>query len=159
MRRALVPLLAAILSVAVPLSAQERLTSDFEIAAMNRLLESSSDPFHRFSAHLNLGDLRLERGEMTAANSEYRKALQIAEVEMKKSRERSELRRYARAASYAGLASAKLGRGGTAMRLLDESLRYESDSSGGWNTYASAMTILGEHEKAVSAARNAVTFS
>ena len=156
MRHALVPLLIAILSASVPLFAQERLTSDFEIAAMNQLLESSSDPFHRFSAHLNLGDLRLARGEMTAANSEYKNALQIAETEMRKSRERSELRRYARAASYAGLASAKLGRGGTAMRLLDESLRYESDSSGGWNTYASAMTILGEHEKAVSAARNAV---
>lgn len=157
MSRVLLPLVVALLlASASPALAQERLTSDFEIAAMNRILESSSDPFHRFSAHLNLGDLRLARGEMAAARRDYGRALEIAEAEMTRSRERSELRRYARAASYAGLASAKLGRRGTAMRLLEESQRYESDSAGGWNTYASAMTVLGAHDKAVAAARNAV---
>lgn len=150
--------IAALMTVSTA-AAETRAASDFEIAAMRRQLESASDAFSRLSAHLNLGDLFLERGETTTARAHYTKALVLAEAERTRSRETSALRRYARATSYAGLAAARLGRDGEAFRLLEESLRYDSDSAGTWNVYASAMTVLGKHSRSVSAARNAVTIA
>ncbi len=152
-------LLIAVLFALTSWAAEPRAASDFEIAAMKRQLESASDAFSRFSAHLNLGDLFLARGESVAARIHYGDAFTLAQSEMIRSRESSSLRRYARAASYAGLASARLGRGGESLRLLEESLRYDSDSASTWNVYASAMTVLGRDIKSVSAARNAVTIA
>ncbi len=152
-------LMLCALAAFVAEASEGRATSDFEIAAMNRQLETSRDAFSRIAAHMNLGDLQAGRGNQTAARSHYETARTLAEEEMGSARKSSALRRYARAASWAGLSAAKLGRGGEAHRLLEEALRYDSDSTGSWNVYASAMTVLEKHTHSVAAARNAVTIA
>ncbi len=150
----LVPLLA------LPLSAQEtRMASDFEIAQMKQQIAKSRDFISQLSGHLNLGDLYATRNERSTAAAEYAKALDIASVERESARRGSDLTRYSTATSYAALASAKLGRDQQAFELLEEAMRYSSDSAKSWNLYSSAMSLLGKSRKAAAAARNAVTIA
>lgn len=141
------------------LLAQTRLASDFEIAQMELQLARSRDFEAQLSGRLNLGDLRAVRNERSLAQTEYRKALDLAERERLAARRDSNLSRYANATSYAALAQAKLGRAAEAFALLEETARYASDDAEAWNLYASAMRTLGHPRKAVSAARNAVAIA
>jgi tetratricopeptide (TPR) repeat protein len=136
-----------------------RIASDFEIAQMKEQLSRSRDFSARISARLNLGDLYGSRSEKTAAAAEYEEALKLSSAERASARKASDLWRYAMATSYAGLASAKLRREVEAFGLLEEAVRYESDSAETWNVYAAAMSILRKREKAISAARNAVAIA
>ena len=136
-----------------------RIASDFEIAQMKQQLARSRDFSSRVSAHLNLGDLYTSRNEKSTAADEYEQALKIASDERAAARKASNLTRYAAATSYAALANAKLRRDGEAFDLLQEAIRYASDSAETWNLYASAMSILGKKEKTISAARNAVAIA
>jgi tetratricopeptide (TPR) repeat protein len=148
--------LLLLLVIAMPLAAQQRLASDFEIAQMERQLASSRNFEAQLSGRLNLGDARSARNERSLARAEYAKAADLAERERLDARRDSSLSRYANATSYAALAEAKLGRGARAFELLEEAARYASDDAETWNLYASAMRILGYPRKAVAAARNAV---
>jgi len=145
-----------LLLATLPLAAQSRLASDYEIAQMERQLERSRDFESQLSGRLNLGDVRAARNERSLARDEYSRALTLAERERLAARRDSSLSRYANATSYAALAQAKLGRGASAFELLEEAARYASDDAETWNLHASAMRILGHPRKAVSAARNAV---
>ncbi|MEO8381342.1 MAG: tetratricopeptide repeat protein [Acidobacteriota bacterium] len=146
----------ALLPGGSPMTAQQRLASDFEIAQMESQLARAHDFEAQLSGRLNLGDLRAARNEPALARAEYTRALTLAEHERLEARRESRLTRYANATSYAALAAAKLGRGTEAFALLEEAARYASDDPETWNLYASAMRILGHPPKAVAAARNAV---
>lgn len=148
--------LLLILTLALPVAAQQRLASDFEIAQMESQLARSRDFESQLSGRLNLGDIRAARNERSLARAEYVQASQLAERERLDARRDSSLSRYANATSYAALAQAKLGRPARAFELLEEAARYASDDAETWNLYASAMRILGHPLKAVAAARNAV---
>lgn len=147
---------ALLMLLAIPLGAQQRLASDFEIAQMEKQLARSRTFEAQLSGRLNLGDVRAARNELTLARAEYARALDLAERERLEARRDSSLTRYANATSYAGLAQAKLGRDALAFDLLEEAARYVSGDAETWNLYASAMRTLGHPRKAVSAARNAV---
>ena len=108
---------------------------------------AESDFLAQLSGHLNLGDLRMKRSENAIARAEYGKALEIASNERLTARRESDLREYALATSYAGLAQAKLGNAADAFALSEESLRYASDSPERWNTYANTMTELDKPER------------
>jgi hypothetical protein len=135
---------------------QSRISSDFEIQQMERQLASSKSFVAQLSARLNLGDLRLARSENALATAEYAKALGVAARERTEARKASDMTRYATATSYAALAEAKLSHDARAFALAEEALRYASDSAKTWNLYATTMSLLHRHAKAVSAARNAV---
>jgi hypothetical protein len=151
-------LLIALL-LALPLAAQSRLASDFEIAQMEKQLARSKDFEAQLSGRLNLGDVRLARNELTLARAEFLKAYELAERERVDARKDSSLARYANATSYAALAQAKLGREGESFALLEEAARYASDDPEAWNLYASAMRTLHHPKKAIAAARNAVAIA
>jgi len=146
--------------MAVPAAAQEtRIASDFEIAQMKQQIERSRDFVSQLSGHLNLGDLYATRNERATAVARYSRALEIAIAERHDARRDSDMTRYSTATSYAALAYAKLGRRSEAFTLLEEAIRFSSDSAKSWNLYASAMSLLGKTPKAESAARNAVTIA
>ena len=151
--------LAAVLLLAVSLSAQTRIASDFEIQQMEQQLARSRDFLSQLSAHLNLGDLRVTRNETALAREQYTKAYNVALQERLNARAASELTRYATATSYAALAAAKLGNAEPAFALSEEAIRYTSDSGKSWNLYATVMTALRKPAKAVSASRNAVALA
>jgi tetratricopeptide (TPR) repeat protein len=136
-----------------------RIASDFEIAQMKAQIARSRDFVAQLSGRLNLGDLYLTRNEPVTARSEYAKALELATAERLEARRASDMTRYSTATAYAGLAEAKLGRGGNGFALLEESIRYTADSAKSWNLYASAMSLIGRSAKAASAARNAVAIA
>ncbi len=150
---------AALFLIALPLAAQTRIASDFEIQQMERQIARSRDFISQLSGHLNLGDLRLSRNETALARSEYAKAYEIASNERLDARKASDLTRYATATSYAALAQAKLGDDAHAFALSEEAMRYTSDSAKSWNLYASTMSQLHRPAKAASAARNAVAIA
>jgi tetratricopeptide (TPR) repeat protein len=150
-----IPLLLLV-ALAVPVVAQERLASDFEIAQMEKQLARSESFESQLSGRLNLGDVRAARNELSLARAEYAKASELAERERAGARRDSSMTRYANATSYAALAQARLGKAQRAWELLEEASRYISDDAETWNLQASAMRILGHPQKAVSAARNAV---
>src|SRR5205823_3988363 len=108
MRRAVI---ITCLLLAPALAAQTRIASDFEIAQMEKQVTRSRDFLSQLSGHLNLGDLRMTRSEVSLGRAEYGKALEIASGERLDARRASELARYATATAYAGLAEAKLGGG------------------------------------------------
>jgi hypothetical protein len=146
--------------VAVPAFAQTtRIASDFEIAQMQQQLAHSHDFLSQLSAHLNLGDARLARGESALARREYAQAYEVASNERLDARRASALARYATATSYAALAAAKLGRDANAFELSEEAIRYESGEAKTWNLYASTMSLLRKPAKAASASRNAVALA
>ncbi len=145
--------------LALPLFAQSRLASDFEIAQMQKQLAESRGFEAQLSGRLNLGDARASRNELSLARAEYAKALTLADRERLDARRDSSLSRYANATGYAALAQAKLGRASESFALLEESVRYASDDPEAWSLYASAMRILGHPRKSVSAARNAVAIA
>jgi hypothetical protein len=136
-----------------------RIASDFEIAQMKAQIARSRDFTAQLSGRLNLGDLYATRNEPAAARNEYAQALQIAMRGRVDARSDSDMTRYSTATAYAGLAEAKLGRGGAALVLFEESIRYTADSAKSWNLYASAMSMLGKTAKATGAARNAVAIA
>lgn len=146
-------------ALALPLAAQSRLASDFEIAQMEKQLARSKEFEAQLSGRLNLGDVRAARSERSLARAEYLKAYDLARRERLAARRDSSLTRYANATSYAALAQAKLGREAEAFALLEEAARYASDDAEAWNLYASAMRILGHPRKAMSAARNSVAIA
>lgn len=150
--------IALIVITATALSA-ERMASDFEIARMREQIATSSDFTAQLSGRLNLGDLYLGRNDRTAAVNEYQRALDLANRERMAARSASDITGYSTVTAYAGLAQAKLGRGPEALALLEESIRFASDSAKTWNIYASAMTILERPRKGASAARNAVSIA
>lgn len=156
MRRALT--IGIILFTAATAFAQ-RMASDFEIARMREQIASSSEFTAQLSGRLNLGDLYLSRNDRAAAVSEYQRALELANRERREARSESDITGYATATAYAALSQAKLGRGPASLALLEEAIRFASDSAKTWNLYASAMTILERPEKGVSAARNAVSIA
>ncbi|HEV7919208.1 MAG TPA: hypothetical protein VGR02_00310 [Thermoanaerobaculia bacterium] len=123
---------------------------------MERQAAGQRDFLAQLSAHLNLGDLRLTRNEAALARAEYARAVDIAMKGRLEARRDSDYTRYASATAYAGLAQAKLGDKAQAFALLEEALRYASDDAKSWNLYATAMSLLRQPKKAVSAARNAV---
>jgi hypothetical protein len=143
----------------LPLSAQQRVASDFEIAQMEQQLARSKGFEAQLSGRLNLGDVRAARNELALAREEYAKAYSLAERERLDARRDSSLSRYANATSYAALAQAKLGQRARTFELLEEAARYASDDAETWNLYASAMRILRHPRKAASAARNAVALA
>ncbi len=147
------------LVLALPLAAQSRIASDFELAQMEKQLAQSRDFESQLSGRLNLGDVRAARNETSLARAEYLKAFDLAEKERRAARRDASLTRYANATSYAALAQAKLGRAASAFALLEETARYASDDAEAWNLYASAMRTLRLPRKAVSAARNAVAIA
>jgi tetratricopeptide (TPR) repeat protein len=152
--------LALILAIAISARAQEtRIASDFEIQQMERQAATAKDFSSQLSAHLNLGDVHLLRGEGALAKNEYRKALDIATNERTATRKSSDIAKYATATMYAGLARAKLGDEREAFELLDEATRYAGDDAKTWNLYANAMSILAYRDKAAAAARNAVAIA
>ncbi|HKO56396.1 MAG TPA: hypothetical protein VJ276_10995 [Thermoanaerobaculia bacterium] len=140
----------------LPLGAQNRMASDFEIAQTEQQLAQKRDFLSQLSGRLNLGDLRLTRNELSLARAEYARALDIAMKGRLGARRDSDFTRYATATAYAGLAQAKLGDRGQAFAMLEEALRYASDDAKTWNLYATAMSLLRQPKKAASAARNAV---
>lgn len=151
--------LALLAFFAVPLLAQSRLASDFEIAQMEKQIAESRGFEAQLSGRLNLGDARASRNELSLARAEYARALTLADRERLDARRDSSLSRYANATGYAALAQAKLGRTTESFALLEESVRYASDDPEAWSLYASAMRILGKPKKSVSAARNAVAIA
>lgn len=160
MKRALVALPLVALMVALPMAAQPaRIASDFELAQMERQLAQSRGFEAQLAGRLNLGDVRISRGEPQLARNEYQRALELAERERNDARLESDLTRYAHATSYAALVQAKLGNAATAFVLLEESIRYGSDDAETWNLYASAMRHAERPQKAVSAAKNAVAIA
>lgn len=149
----------AIVLLTATASYAQRMASDFEIARMREQIASSSDFTAQLSGRLNLGDLYLSRNDPTAAASEYQRALELANKERMTARSESDITGYSTVTAYAGLAQAKLGRGPESLALLEESIRFASDSAKTWNIYASAMTLLERPGKGVSAARNAVSIA
>jgi hypothetical protein len=151
--------LLMIVMCALPLAAQQRPASDFELQQMERQLASTHDFLAQLSARLNLGDLRLTRNETSLARAEYGKARDAARAERLAARRASAMTRYATATAYEGLAAAKLADDAGAFALLEESLRYASDSAKTWNVVASAMGVMNKPAKAAAAARNAVALA
>jgi tetratricopeptide (TPR) repeat protein len=151
-------LLIASLLLAHPLYAQ-RMSSDFEIARMREQIAKSPDFVAQLSGRLNLGDLYLSRSDRSTAAAEYNRARELAQSERIRARLDSDMTGYATATAYAALAEAKLRRGPESFTLLEEAVRFASDSAKTWNIYASAMTLLGRAEKGVGAARNAVSIA
>lgn len=149
----------AIVLLTATASYAQRMASDFEIARMRQQIASSSDFTAQLSGRLNLGDLYLGRNDRTAAMNEYQRALELANKERMAARSESDITGYSTVTAYAALAQAKLGRGPQALALLEESIRFASDSAKTWNIYASAMTLLDRPRKGVSAARNAVSIA
>ena len=147
------------LTLNTPLTAQTRIASDFEIAQMKQQLARSKDFLSQLSARLNLGDAYLSRNEPAVARGEFMAARSLAANERVVARTASDITRYATATVYEALAGAKLGEGFEAFELLEEAVRYASDSAKTWNLYSSAMTILRQPAKAASAARNAVAIA
>ncbi len=139
--------------------AQQRVASDFEIAQMEKQLATTHDFNAQLSGHLNLGDARLSRNEPALAREQYELALEVATTERLNARRAAEMARYATATAYAGLAAARLGNGQEAFGLVEEAIRYTSDSAKTWNLYSTAMGLLGQSNKAVSASRNAVAIA
>ena len=156
MRRPL--LFALILAAALPSQAQ-RMASDFEIARMREQIAKSPDFIAQLSGRLNLGDLYLSRSDRSTAAGEYRRAFELAQAERIRARVDSDMTGYATATAYAALAAAKMEQGPESFQLLEEAVRFASDSAKTWNIYASAMTRLGRAEKGASAARNAVSIA
>lgn len=152
-------IVAALLAPNMAFGQPSRMASDFEIAQMERQIAQSRDVLAQLSARLNLGDLRASRNERAQARTEFTKAADIAVRERRVAREASEIVRYATATAYEALARARLGQTSSAYRLLEESIRYTSDSAKTWNLYSSAMSVLQLPVKAVSAARNAVSIA
>jgi tetratricopeptide (TPR) repeat protein len=140
-------------------STPSRIASDFEIAQMEQQVARSRDFVSQFSARLNLGDLRMTRNERSLASVEYERAFTAAASERLAARRNSDMTRYATATSYAALALAKLDRRTEAFPLLEEAMRYSSDSAKSWNLYSTATSVLGLRKKATSAARNAVAIA
>ncbi|HKR65581.1 MAG TPA: hypothetical protein VJZ00_17760 [Thermoanaerobaculia bacterium] len=151
--------LLMIVALALPIAAQSRLASDFEIAQMEKQLATSKSFEAQLSGRLNLGDARASRNELSLARAEYATALTLAEHERLDARADSSLGRYANATGYAALAQAKLGREAESFALLEETLRYASDDPETWSVYASAMRTLGHPKKSVSAGRAAVALA
>jgi len=152
-------LLLSALCLLIFTAQQSRISSDFEIAEMERQLTSSKSFVAQLSARLNLGDLRLARNEAALATAEYTKALDVAARERLEARRDSDMTRYATATSYAALAEAKLSHDARAFALAEEALRYTSDSAKTWNLYANTMSLLHKTAKAASAARIAVAIA
>ena len=144
------------ISLCVPMLAQDRIASDFEIQQMEQQIAHSPDFLSQLSGRLNLGDLRASRNENALARAEYVKAYDVATGERLAARKASDLTRYATATSYAALAEAKLASDEHAFTLAEEAIRYTSDSPKSWNLYANTMTLLHRPAKAASASRNAV---
>jgi tetratricopeptide (TPR) repeat protein len=157
MRRAAL-VLALVLSPAV-VAQSGRIASDFEIQQMKELAATARDFNDMLLAHLNLGDLRVDRNESVLAQAEYTQALKIAQDERAAARKKGDENRYANATIYAGLAEAKLGHERQAFELVEEAIRYEPDESKIWNVYSSAMHSLKLPRKAASASRNAVALA
>lgn len=147
---------AALILLSLPLVAQTRIASDFEIQQMEQQVARSRDFTAQYSGHLNLGDLRATRNENVQARTEYLEAYEIAQKERLDARKASEMTRYATATSLAAAAEARLGDAGHAFELAEEAMRYTSDSSKSWNLYANMMATLDRPSKAAGAARNAV---
>jgi len=148
--------LAIAILCCLPLAAQNRMATDFEMQQMERQLAQKRDFRSQLAGRLNLGDLRIARNEPALARAEYAKALELAQKDRLDARKDSSFTRYASDTAYAGFAAAKLGDRAQAFALLEEALRYTSDDPKTWNLYAGAMALLRESRKAVSAARNAV---
>ncbi len=143
----------------LPAQGQTRISSDFEIARMEKQLARSHDFLAQLSAHLNLGDLRLSRSENAQSRAEYLKAFEIADQERMSARAASNLSRYATATAYAALAQAKLSDARAAFALFEETVRYAGDDPKIWNLYSSAMSLLGYPAKAEACARSAVAIA
>ena len=79
-------LAVALIALAFPTLAQQRIASDFEIAEMKKQLARSRSFASQIAGHLNLGDVYLARNERTTAVSEYRVALHLASTERTQSR-------------------------------------------------------------------------
>ncbi|HEY0370448.1 MAG TPA: hypothetical protein VGD79_00495, partial [Thermoanaerobaculia bacterium] len=77
--------------------AQTRLSSDFEIAQMQKQLAQSRTFEAQLSGRLNLGDVRTARNELSLARGEYTRALELAERERLDARRDSSFTRYANA--------------------------------------------------------------
>jgi hypothetical protein len=144
------------LLIAMPLAAQTRIASDFEIQQMEQQIAKSGDFSDQYAGHLNLGDLRATRSENVQARAEYRKAFQIATEERLYARRVSDMTRYSTATLLAAGAMAHLHDDARAFELAEEGMRYASDSARNWNLYANMMSLLERDAKAASAARNAV---
>jgi tetratricopeptide (TPR) repeat protein len=155
------PLAAFIIAatLAAPLAGQTRIASDFEIAEMKQQLACSRHFLAQLSARLNLGDAYLSRNEPAVAMASFAEARALAGRERLAARVDSDLTRYATATAYEALAAAKLNRGAESYALLEEAIRYASDSSKTWNLYSSAMSVLRKPAKATAAARNAVAIA
>jgi tetratricopeptide (TPR) repeat protein len=149
--------LALILALAPALVAQEtRIASDYEIRTMQAQAASAKDFATQVSAHLNLGDLRRTRNEMSLAEEEYETALMAAKKERNSAREAMNLSQYATATLFAGVAEANLGNKERAFELLEEGIRYSGDDARSWNVYGAGIGKLHLPRKAVSVSRNAV---
>ena len=149
--------LAAVLALAaVAARAQTHIASDVEIRQMEEAARKASSFPARVSAHINLGELRMDRNESAAAQQEFETALRIARDEKNDARRERDLQRYALACGWSGVALADLGRGAEAFADLEEAVRYQADSPSVWNHYSVAMFRLGKNEKAIGAARNSV---
>ena len=147
------------LLLAMPLAAQERISSDFEIATATRRLNAATSPLQRVAAHMNLGDLRASRLEINLSRGHYEAAVEAATEASVKARESSAFDSYAEAMAWTGFALAKLGRVEDSFLTMEEALRYHAAVPRAWNLYASTMTALEQFSKAESAARRAVALS
>jgi tetratricopeptide (TPR) repeat protein len=154
MKRAGAAIVAVFLAVAT--HGQTRIASDIEIRQTEEEARRASTFEAKVMARVNLGELRSERNESTAAQREFETALQLARDERDTARRARDLPRYALACSWSGVALARLDRGSEAFAVLEEATRYSADSPGVWNFYSVAMLRLGLHEKAVGAARISV---
>lgn len=154
--RALVLIAAVLASVSTASAQTTRIASDFEIQQMERQAAAAHDFGSQISAHMNLGDLRRTRGETSLSENEYRIAAGTAATERAMSRKSGNLSRYATATAYAGLAASRLSDLPQAFALLEEAVRYAADDPRIWNVYSAAMREVGQQQKAVSTARNAV---
>jgi tetratricopeptide (TPR) repeat protein len=151
--------LAAALLVALGAQAQTRIASGIEIRQMEEAAAYGEDSGSRVAAYISLGDLRLERNELALGQRAYDAALKLATEERADAWKVRDLKRYALACSWIGVAHGRLGHGVEAFAILEEAARYAGDSRGTWNTYSVAMYRLGELEKAIGTARIAVALS
>jgi hypothetical protein len=151
-----------VLLLSPALAAQSRIASDYEIKQMEEMLavaNGANDFRGQLAAHLNLGELRRTRNETALAAGEYKLVLQIAQRERGRARIAGDIKGYATATLYAGLAQARLGEASKAFALEEEAIRYRAEDGKTWNIYSSAMNELSEGRKAVSASRNAVALA
>ncbi len=153
----------ALLLLAIPSSAQEspsdRISSDFELATIEKQIATTRDAASLSAAWLNMGDVRSTRRESTRATAAYQTSLEVAQKERREARLASQLTRYAQATARAGLAASRLSDHAAAFDLFEESLRYLSDAPSTWNLLASAMLSSGHPPRAVAAAKNAVSIA